>query len=352
MAMNYASKYSNKIDERFSRESQALMGTNKDYEWSGVKTIIVYQVDTVPLVDYTRSGSSRYGIPTDLGNTIQSMTVTQDKSFTFVIDKGDKDETMMVMDAGKSLAREQREVVIPFFDRYIFQKQAEGAVAVGHVDTTPASSTTAYAQFLKASEVLGNADVPDSGRIAYCSYSFANLLMLDPAFIKYGDKSQEMTIKGILGEVDGTKIVKVAASRLPQGTSFLIVHPCATVAPKKLEDYKTHQDPPGINGNLVEGRFIMDAFVLNGKAKALYLGLCEGTLGTVEATAEGGKLKVANAIRNVGTLKIKTGTSLPEFGSSDAGYTAAEDGVTAVSANSVVIYSIGGKVVSAGLLTV
>lgn len=38
----------------------------------------------------------------------------------------------------------------------------------------------------------------------------------------------------------------------------------------KLESYKTHEDPPGINGTLVEGRICYDAFVLENKKKAIY----------------------------------------------------------------------------------
>ena len=50
----------------------------------------------------------------------------------------------------------------------------------------------------------------------------------------------------------------------------MICHSCATVAPAKLEDYKIHEDPPGISGSLVEGRIVYDAFVLENKAKAIY----------------------------------------------------------------------------------
>ena len=60
MAVNLATKYSPKVDERFYAESQAQMGTNKEYEWEGVDTVKVYQVDTVPMNDYTRSGVNRY----------------------------------------------------------------------------------------------------------------------------------------------------------------------------------------------------------------------------------------------------------------------------------------------------
>jgi hypothetical protein len=50
-----------------------------------------------------------------------------------------------------------------------------------------------------------------------------------------------------------------------------LTHPSATVAADKLEDYKIHDNPPGINGKLVEGRTIFDAFVLTNKNKALYV---------------------------------------------------------------------------------
>jgi len=106
--------------------------------------------------------------------------------------------------------------------------------------------------------------------VAFCSYRFANLLMQDPAFMKYGNQSQEMTVKGILGEVDGVKIVKVPSARLPLGAAYILAHPSATTAPKQLEDFKIHDNPPGINGWLVEGRVIYDCFILNNKNEGIY----------------------------------------------------------------------------------
>lgn len=57
---------------------------------------------------------------------------------------------------------------------------------------------------------------------------------------------------------------------MPANAGFMICHPVATVAPTKLEDYRVHQDPPGISGELVEGRIVYDAFVLDNKRKAIY----------------------------------------------------------------------------------
>lgn len=355
MAMNLATKYSNKVDERFTRDSQAMIATNKDYDWNGVDTIKVYQVDTVPLTDYNREGASnRYGDPSNLGNTIQTFQIKNDKAFTFLIDKGDKLQSMMIMDAGKSLAREQREVIIPVVDTYTFGTMADGAKAAGHAVTGAISSATAYAKFLKASEVLGNANVPDAGRVAFCSYAFANLLMLDPAFIKYSDKSQEMVIKGILGEVDGTKIVKVPASRLPIGCSFIIAHPMATVAVEQLNEYKIHEDAPGYSGWLVEGRIIFDSFVLAGKQDALYVHFGTGELGAINADVDDtDKLVIGeNAGRlGGGTLMIKAGSTLPAYGDAATSYTEVAEG-DAVAADSILALVVDGKIIAATLLDV
>lgn len=324
-----------------------MIATNKDYDWSGVDTITVYQIDTVPMNDYQRSGSSRYGVPTDLGNTIKDYQIKKDRSFTFVIDKGDKTQTMMIMDAGKSLSRQQREVIVPEVDKYVFGVMAQGAMDAGNYEVGAASTTNAYAKFLKGSEVLGNKMAPDTGRVAFCTYGYANLLMQDPAFIKYSDKSQEMVIRGELGEVDGTKIVKVPASRMPAGVTFMIVHKSATVAPEQLNEYKIHDNPPGINGWLVEGRMIYDAFVLEGKKDALYVGLMEGELASVPAVLVDGKLVLTGGI--AGTLKKKSGTTLPEYGSNDTGYTNVAVGDT-VATGSIIATVVDGKIIAATLV--
>lgn len=268
--VNLASRYSAKVDERFAVASQAALALNNDYRFAGVRTVNVYSIPVVPLNDYTRSGSSRYGSPTDLENSLQELTVTKDRAFSFIIDRADRNQSQMTMDAGRALSREIREVVVPEYDAYVFRKMALTACAKGNTATTAATKSNAYELFLNAQEALGNANVPDTGRVCFCSYKFANLLKQDPAFMRYGNASQLMLSKGVLGEVDGTRIVKVAASRLPTGAAFILTHPVAACAPKQLEDYKIHDNPPGISGWLVEGRILYDCFILNEKAGAVW----------------------------------------------------------------------------------
>ena len=268
--VNLASRYSGKVDERFAIASQATLALNQDYRFAGVRTVNVYSIPTVTLNDYTRSGTNRYGTPADLANSVQELTVTRDRAFSFIIDRADRNQTQMAMDAGRALSREIREVVVPEYDAYIFRKMALTACTKGNTATTAATKSNAYELLLNAQESLGNHGVPDMGRVCFCSYKFANLLKQDPAFMRYGNASQLMLAKGVMGEVDGTRIVKVPASRLPTGAEFILTHPVAACAPKQLEDYKVHDNPPGISGWLVEGRVLYDCFILAEKADAVW----------------------------------------------------------------------------------
>ena len=267
---NLAVQYSGKVDERFARESQAMLAMGGEFEFTGAKTVNVYSIPVVPMTDYVRAGSSRYGTPNDLGRSVQSMQVTRDRAFTFIIDRGDKAQSRMVSDAGKALAREIREVWAPEFDAYCFKTLAQEAAARGSADATVPTKENAYSLFLAAMERLGNQNVPDKGRVCFCSYRYANLLKQDPAFVRGGDASQRLLQRGVIGEVDGCRIVKVPSGRLPAGCSFILTHPSAAAAPRQLEDYKTHDNPPGISGWLVEGRVIYDCFILSEKACAVF----------------------------------------------------------------------------------
>ena len=118
--INYADKYSNILDEKFKVESKSDIAVNQDYDFVGAKTVKIQSVNTVELSNYTRSGSNRYGTPNELDNAIQEMTMSQDKSFTFTIDKMNEDETNGALNAGKALNRQIRERVIPSVDAYRF----------------------------------------------------------------------------------------------------------------------------------------------------------------------------------------------------------------------------------------
>lgn len=127
-----------------------------------------------------------------------------------------------------------------------------------------------YGEIIKGNTVLDNNEVPETGRVLLVTPDTYLLMKQSPDIVMETDISAEMRLQGVIAIIDGLTVIKVPAIRVPAKFGFMIAHPVATVAPTKLEDYKVHQDPPGISGELVEGRICYDAFVLDNKKMAIY----------------------------------------------------------------------------------
>lgn len=278
MAVNLVTKFQPYVDEMFTTESKKALLTNQDFDWTGAHTVKVHKVNTVAMTDYDRDGSgenaSRYGALGKVENTLEEFTLTKDRSFTFVIDKLDKDETGGVLSGASALARQQREVIIPEIDTYVYGKMAAGAGT--KVTDTTLTADNIYDEIVEGNNALDNAEVQDTGRVLIVTPDTYLLMKKCKDIIMETDISAEMRLQGVIANLDGLTVIKVPKKRLPENFGFMIAHPVATVAPTKLEEYKTHQDPPGISGELVEGRIVYDAFVLDNKKMAIYY--CENKL--------------------------------------------------------------------------
>ena len=222
--------------------------------------------------DYDRAGTgenaSRYGKITDLEATTQTMLVTKDRSFTFVIDKLDSNETGGALEAATALARQLREVVIPEVDAYTYGKMCEGA------GTKPAAktldSTNIYNEIISATTVLDDNEVNESGRVLLVVPAVYQMMKDSEKIVLNTNIGDDLRQHGVISNLDGMNVVKVSSKRVPKNFGFMVAHPCATVTPTKLADYRTHQDPPGISGTLTEGRISYDAHVLDNKKMAIY----------------------------------------------------------------------------------
>ena len=273
MAINLVTKFLPYVDEIFTTESKKSLLTNDDFDWTGAHTIKVHKVNTVSMNDYKRAGTggtggSRYGDLGDVGNTIEELALKKDRSFTFVIDKLDKDETGNVLSGASALARQQREVIIPEVDTYTYGVMVANAGT--KVTDVTLTKDNIYDEITKGTEVLDDAEVPDVGRVLTVIPEVYRMMKKSPDLTLDCDITAEQKAKGVIAIVDGMDVVKIPKKRMPENFGFMIAHPVATVAPTKLEDYKVHQDPPGISGELVEGRIYYDAFVLDNKKMAIY----------------------------------------------------------------------------------
>lgn len=137
-------------------------------------------------------------------------------------------------------------------------------------DAKELTKTNIFTEILTANNTLDNAEVPETGRYLIVTPDIYVLMKQDVNIIMETNIANEMRLRGVVAMIDGLSVIKVPANRLPAKFGFMLAHAVATVAPTKLEDYKIHQDPPGISGALVEGRINYDAFVLDNKVKAIY----------------------------------------------------------------------------------
>lgn len=274
MAINLVTKFHPYVDEIFKKESKKALVTNQDFDWTGAHTVKVYKISTGSMNDYDREGTgsgvtgSRFGTVESLDATTEEFTLKKDRSFTFAIDKLDSDETAQQLAASTALARQQREIVIPEVDSYVYGVMAAGAgTKPKAVALTPENI---YDEITKGTNTLDNAEVPDESRVIIVSPDVYRLMKKSKDIVMETDIDTNLRKQGVVSNLDGAAVIKVPAARLPKNCGFILCHPCATVAPTKLEDYRIHQDPPGISGSLVEGRVCYDAFVLDNKKMAIY----------------------------------------------------------------------------------
>lgn len=269
MAIDLITQYQSLVDEKFTTESKKSLVTNNDYSWTGAHSIKVYKVTTAGMNDYARNGGyNRYGQVQDLDATTQQLTLEKDRSFTFAIDKLDSDETGLVLQAGSALERQMREVIIPEVDQYTYGVMCDNAGI--KPEALKLTEKNIYLQVIDANRALDNKEVPTEGRILVVTPDVYYLMKQCKDITMDTDIGNDMRLKGVIANLDGCTVVKIPANRLPENFGFMLCHKVATVAPMKLEEYKVHEDPPGISGSLVEGRICYDAFVLDNKKNAIY----------------------------------------------------------------------------------
>ena len=282
MAINLITEYQKKIAERFTLGSLTDEAAGHDYDFAGAKTIEVLSVDTVETVDYTRSGTARYGDVTELGDTKQTLTLAVDKGFTFSIDAGNASEQFNVKQANRCLKREWDEVCTPEIDAYRLSAWANGkglsegkSILVSSGETL--SKTNIVESIFTGSAKMSDKKVPRKNRYLFIpELTFVKFKLAD-VVMGGGQLNKEAVEKGFRGTIDGMKVITVPSSLWPTLTggsaalNFIIKYKGATVDPMKLKNLRVQKNPMGIDGDVVEGRYIYDSFVKDAACDGVYI---------------------------------------------------------------------------------
>lgn len=314
--INLAEKYSQAVQERFYKDSltESSFSKDLDVEFTGVKTVKVYEVDTAPVNDYTRSGANRYGTPQELTDSLQEFVMTQDKASTWTIDKGNAKEQFNIKVAATSLKRQMREVITPMIDKYRFAKWAENA---GHaIAGAIPTKDTIVESIMDMGAWMDDQLVPTEGRTLYIRNDLFKVLKLNSNFIPMDKASTNAIVKGVVGEIDGMPVKKVPTSYFPENVFMMIIRKDAAISPMKLNDYKIHKDPPGISGDLVEMRVIYDAFVKGTKMNGIVLRVLTNKVVATPTVSMSGATATVSCSTSGATIMYTTDGSDPRYSES------------------------------------
>ena len=274
MAINLAVKYAPKIEERFVLESLVFGKGTAKYDWTGTKQVRSITPVTVTPGNYDIADGdavlSRFGALTEVQDTLNSYDITQDKSFNLAIDKGNNQAQMLVKKAGKVMRMEVDEQIIPMMDKYALNAYASttGVQTSTAVALTKANIVEKFADAIKD---LANEKVPVTGLIGWISATEFSKLVLSPEFLNLEKLGEKAVGKGIIGQVQGISIIRVPDSYMPANTSFIVAHPSCLMPVKKIETLRIMEEHPDVDGSVLQGRFMYDAFVLNQKVKGVYV---------------------------------------------------------------------------------
>lgn len=265
MAINVAQKYAKKLAMIDTLKSVIAGRTNQDYEWDGTKAINVWTPVAQSLNDYDRNGGmQRYGTPKEMEDTLQTLTVNKEKSYSISVDKGNASDQMGIKKAGVVVKVQQEEVQTPFWDKDALSTWAkwEGIkkITVGALD-----KDNIVDMFIKARTQLVNKKVTMSPETctAYIKASAYEFLEKNPSLLGVESLAKELLTFGTVGKCKTFLVKEVPDDYLPENTPILFTVKKACLAVKKLNSLKIHDNPPGIDGILVEARDYGDSFVMN-----------------------------------------------------------------------------------------
>ena len=274
--INVATLYEKKLEERFSIGSKTNAYAGKKYDFVGTKSIEIITADRVDLVDYTRSGQNRFGTIYELGDTKQTLTMSQDKAFTFSIDKANASDQFNIKQANSRLKDHWDNVVTPAVDKYRLAKWAAGnGLTTGNTiltNATPAALTEGniLKAIFDAGAAMSDELVPTTNRVLFIGERDYVKFQLADQVVGGAQLNKQAIAQGYKGTIDGIQIVTVPSSYMPAKTGFILKWKGATVDPIKLKTLRVQRTPLGIDGDVVEGHIYYDAFVLDAKCKGVY----------------------------------------------------------------------------------
>ncbi len=327
MALHFPEKFIERLTESFKIGSftESSMDHSLDASFSGVKTVHLMSIQTEELQNYNRttdpSKGSRYGDVKEVQDTVETYTMTQDKSLSLSIDKGNNKEQFNLKKAATVMSAEKEEKIIPWLDKYRLEKWAQNA-GIHYELSAALTKSNIVSEIIELHNKMLDVGVPETGCTLFIARKYVPAMKLSPEWTGLDSLGGKSLPSGSIGEIDGLSVKPIATSRMPANVAFMILHKSAVFAPIKIQEFKGHMDPPGLSGDLLEFRMITDAFVRGTKANGVAVACEKGTI--VATPTFSGTSSITIATETTGaTIYYTLDGSDPRYSANKKTYTSA-----------------------------
>ena len=320
MAVNLAKAYSKDIDRKFVLDSFVAGKVSTKYNFIGVNSLTIYNPVTKTVGSYTRSGENRFGTVTEMQDTIQTLTLTQDIAWTMSIDKGNNEDQLNIKGAGEMLKIQLEEQVIPTMDMYalnVFAKQAGKSAVIAQT-----AKATIVGLLTSGLTSLRNAKVPMKDIFIFVGATQYEHLLLATELIAVEPMAVQQLGNGLVGKFMGHMVVAVPDDYLPVGVQFMIWHKNSVIMPRKIRTLRILTDVQGIDGAVLEGRDYYDAFVLMNKANGIYTGVLTANKVATPVITPTGASHAVGVVAGVSFFYTVDGTD-PRYSATAVAYSSA-----------------------------
>lgn len=288
-----AEKYLPIIDEVYKKGSltSILDTANSSVRFLGGNKIELFKISVPGFADYGRNTGFVNG---DVTSTWEALTLTKDRAISLGVDAMDEEESLNQC-FGATVGEFMRTKEVPEVDAYRF---AQYASAVTPVKANITVGTTDVPALIDTAEMtLGDAEVPDEGRILFVSETAYSGLKAKITRVL----ANENGVNRLVETYDGMPVIRVPQGRfntavtLYDGSSnfgfaptaggfkinFMIIHPSAVaqVVKHRMPRIWTPQENQAADAYKFDLRLYHDAFVLDNKKSGIYVH-CASTANT------------------------------------------------------------------------
>lgn len=261
MPVNLVTKYGNKLDKGFERRSLVADKCSTRFDWIGGEAIKLLHMLPSALNNFNRSASAnRFGTPANVQDGVQTMLLTQDKSYTGTIDRGDNSQQYMLKKAGEWIKLQDSEVVIPTYDAYAIGQFIMNAGKINTISAAPSASTIIEA-LIDMENHMNNNGVPQDQRWVYVGWTNMKYIRLADEWQGCDSIVNKILANGHVGNFGSLHICPVPDKYFPSNAYAVATRKESVFAPTTLLTARILEQVQGFDGPVIEGRRIYDAFV-------------------------------------------------------------------------------------------